>query len=384
MPTRHLQTTFFFGLLLAALGVMYLLVRPYLAALVFAGTLAVIWWPAHRRLGSLFRHPTLAAAVSMLLVLSVVLLPLAALTTSAIFEAQQLINLLSHQGLFNRYLRQLLTIPEAFVGQFSPTFSLPQVNVDEYLRQLLHFFVSRTGVLIFGITGTLLQLLVFLYALYYFFKAGEYLPQLFARLSPLPNRYDRLIIGRVHTMVTSVIQGSLLLATIQGVLTGVGFAIFGVPGPILWGMLTIPISFVPWFGTALTIVPAIFYLLISDRTAAALGLTIWGAVVVGLIDNLLNPKFIGARAKVNPLLVLVSVLGGLQVFGAMGFVVGPIVLSIFLALLELSRLKQLDTVRLYRFRVGIPVGHLREIQQLGRMIEKCWVLILLRELCSRA
>lgn len=335
MNNRQLQTVAFFAMMSITLVAIYLLFRPYLAALVFAGTLAIIWWPVHRRIAKHLGHSTLAAAVSMLLVLAVVLLPVLVLATTAVLEAQNLIDLLSQGELFNRYLGQLTSLPESFFGQLSPTFSLPVVNVDEYLRQLLHFFISRTGVLLSGIAGTLLQLLVFLYALYYFFKEGEYLPQLYLRLSPLANRYDQLVIGRVHTMVTSVIQGSVLLATIQGVLTGIGFAVFGVPGPILWGMLTVPLSFIPWFGTAVTIVPAILYLLISDRTVAALGLTIWGSVVVGLIDNLLNPEFIGARAKANPLLVLVSVLGGLQVFGAMGFIVGPIVLSIFLALLEI-------------------------------------------------
>ena len=136
-------------------------------------------------------------------------------------------------------------------------------------------------------------------------------------------------------MVTCVIQGSVLVAVLQGVLAGVGFAVFRVPGAVLWGMVTVLAAFVPWVGTALTLVPAILFLLLADRGAAALGLTLWGVVVVGLTDNLLHPEFIGARAKVNPLLVLISVLGGLQAFGITGFLVGPIILSLFLALLEI-------------------------------------------------
>ncbi|MDD5109821.1 MAG: AI-2E family transporter [Patescibacteria group bacterium] len=330
-----LQTTFFFGLLIITFALVVRLAQPYLPALVLAGTLAIIFWPIHRRIRAIISHRVLAAFVSMVLVLAGVLLPFIALTAVAVIEAQQLIEILSHGELFNHSLSQISGAIQSVLGELSPSFRFESLNVDESLRQILNFFIAHAGTVLSGIAGTLLQLIVFLYALYYFFKEGEHLPNLYLRLSPLPDLYDKKIVERVHTMVTSVIQGSVLLATIQGVLTGLGFAMFGIPAPVLWGMVTIPISFVPWFGTAITIVPAIFYLLISGHMGAAIGLTLWGGIVVGFIDNLLNPTVIGSRAKVNPLLVLISVLGGLQVFGPMGFLTGPIVLSIFLALLEI-------------------------------------------------
>jgi len=335
MRTQKLQTTFFLGLLLITFLLVFKLTRPYLSALILAGTLAIIFWPIHRRLRRYLGHPSVAALTSMLLVLSGVLLPIIALTTTAILQAQQLIGILSHGNLFNNYLHQATTTLQAYFGTLSPALQLDTFNFDESLRQILNFFISHAGIVLSGIAGTLLQFLVFLYALYYFFKEGDRLPVLFTQLSPLPNAYDQKIITRVHTMVTSVIMGSIFLAIIQGTFTGLGFAVFGVPGPILWGMVTVPISFVPWVGTSITIVPAILYLLVSNHIGAAIGLTLWGGIVVGFIDNLLNPTFIGSRAKINPLLVLISVLGGLQAFGPMGFLTGPIVLGIFLALLEI-------------------------------------------------
>lgn len=335
MRTPKFQTAFFLGLLAVTFLLVMKLTRPYFSALVLAGTLAIIFWPIHRRLRHHLGHPSIAAFTSMLLVLSGVLLPIIALTAAAVLQAQQLIGILSHGNLISSYVQQAATALQSYFGTLSPALQIDNFNLDESLRQVLRFIISHAGVVLSSIAGTLLQLLVFLYALYYFFKEGDRLPTLFIQLSPLPNAYDQKIIGRVHTMVTSVIMGSIVLATIQGAFTGIGFAVFGVPGPILWGMVTIPVSFVPWLGTSITIVPAILYLLISNHVGAAIGLTLWGGLVVGFIDNLLNPTVIGSRAKINPLLVLIAVLGGLQAFGPMGFLTGPIILGIFLALLEI-------------------------------------------------
>lgn len=337
MRKPKFQTAFFLGLLFVTSLLVFKLTRPYLSALILAGTLTIIFWPIHRRLRRYLGHPSISALTSMLLVLAGVLLPIIALTAAAILQAQQLIEILSQGNLFNDYLRQAVATVENYFGTLSPALQLDTFNFDESLRQVLRFFINHAGIVLSSIAGTLLQLLVFLYALYYFFKEGDRLPALFIQLSPLPNAYDQKIITRVHTMVTSVIMGSILLATIQGIFTGLGFAVFGVPGPILWGMVTVPISFVPWVGTSVTIIPAILYLLVSNHIGAAIGLTLWGGIVVGFIDNLLNPTFIGSRAKISPLLVLISVLGGLQAFGPMGFLTGPIVLGIFLALLEIYR-----------------------------------------------
>ena len=335
MQQRHFQNVFFFGLLAVAFALVARLFRPYLTPLLFAATLAIIFWPLHRRLRVWLGHGTIAAFVSMLIVLSGVLLPIFALTATAVLEAQQLVIRLQQGGLFDRVLQQLIDLPENFFGKISPSFDPAALNVDEYIGQALRFFISHAAGILSSVAGTFIHIVVFLYGLYYFFKEGDKLPKLFAQLSPLPNHYDAKIIARVRLMVTSVILGALLLAVIQGVLTGVGFLMFGVPGAVLWGMVTVPISFVPWLGTATVIVPAVIYLFVGGHTGTAIGLTLWGVLVVGLIDNLLNPEFIGSRVRINPLLVLVSVLGGLQVFGVVGFVAGPIILSVFLALLEI-------------------------------------------------
>jgi predicted PurR-regulated permease PerM len=107
-----------------------------------------------------------------------------------------------------------------------------------------------------------------------------------------------------------------------------------VPNPLLWGSFTVLAALVPNVGTSLSLVPAVLYLFMMDRTGAGIGMAIWGALAVGLIDNVVSPRLIGAQAKLHPVLVLFSVLGGLQLFGFLGFLIGPIIMSMFVVLIE--------------------------------------------------
>ena len=127
----------------------------------------------------------------------------------------------------------------------------------------------------------------------------------------------------------------MLVALIQGCLTGVGLWLFGFENTFIWGVLAAFGALIPSVGTTLVLVPAVLYLFFTGDTVAALGLIAWGVVAVGTIDNILGPYLMGRGNSIHPLLVLLSVLGGISVFGFIGFLLGPIVVSLFLVLLEL-------------------------------------------------
>jgi predicted PurR-regulated permease PerM len=132
-----------------------------------------------------------------------------------------------------------------------------------------------------------------------------------------------------------VIKGSLLIALIQGMVSGTGFAIFGVPNPVLLGSVAIIAALIPNVGTAVVLTPAILYLYLTDQVWQSAGLLIWGITAVGLIDNLLGPTLIGRSSKIHPLLILLAVLGGLAFFGPLGFILGPLVISLLFAVLDI-------------------------------------------------
>ncbi len=156
-------------------------------------------------------------------------------------------------------------------------------------------------------------------------------------ISPISSDHEDKLIDRIVAAVNGVVKGSFLVALAQGAIATIGFLIFGVPEPFLWGLFTVVAALVPTVGTALSLVPAIIYLLITGNTPQAIGLIIWGAAAVGLVDNFLGPKLIGTSTKLHPVLVLLSIIGGLQFFGILGFLIGPILLAIFVALTDMYR-----------------------------------------------
>jgi predicted PurR-regulated permease PerM len=137
--------------------------------------------------------------------------------------------------------------------------------------------------------------------------------------------------------VYSIFAGSIIVALVQGILTGIGFTIFGVPNPALWGSIASVAALIPGVGTALVVVPGILYLFFTGSTGYAIGLLVWGILAVSLIDNFLGPILVNRGVKIHPFLILLSVLGGLIFFGPVGFLLGPIILAFLFALLDIYR-----------------------------------------------
>ena len=166
-------------------------------------------------------------------------------------------------------------------------------------------------------------------------KDGKQFGKYLVELSPLDDKDDFFIISRLKSAVKATVKGNLTISLIQGILTGIGFFIFGVPSPVLWGGIAAITALIPGIGTALVLVPGIAYLFISGNTYSGIGLSIWGLTAVGLIDNLLGPKLVGQGMKLHPLAVFVSVIGGMAFFGPLGFIFGPLALSICIALVDI-------------------------------------------------
>jgi predicted PurR-regulated permease PerM len=151
-------------------------------------------------------------------------------------------------------------------------------------------------------------------------------------LSPLTDKDNALIVSRLKSAISATVRSTLVIGLAQGALTGVGFRIFGVPNPILWGSIATLTALVPGVGTALVITPAIIFLFFTGSIFGGIGLLVWGVVVNGFVDNFWRPKLIGDDTQLHPLVVLLAVLGGLALFGPLGFVLGPLAVNICLAL----------------------------------------------------
>lgn len=334
MKKTNAELYFLLALLLGVLALAFLIFKPFLTVLALALVFATVFYPVHTKaLAVTGGRNAIAALLSTLTVLVVVILPLTVLGIQILRESTELYTVLVAQGGASEFSR---VISETFARYDVFTGLLPVPDtLGQYVTQGLGWLLGHLGSLFASIAKALLNVFLFLLALYYLFKDGRAFKSAVIALSPLQDVHDETIVRKLSLAINSVIRGSLTIAVIQGVLTAVGFALFGVPNPTLWGSVAAIAALIPGVGTALVIVPAVLYLYVTGDAAYAGGLLAWGIVAVGLVDNLLGPKLVERGVRFHSFLILLSILGGLSFFGPLGFLLGPLVLSLLFALLDI-------------------------------------------------
>lgn len=331
---RHI----FFYLLLTGVGMLALgIFLPYLITISVAIAFAVVCQPLYRALLRITRnHERLAAACTILIVGILVLAPMTLLGLQVVQEASLLYEKLSDQDVISGdMLGNLETTIETYVQRYIPSFDL---DLETLSRQSLAWFSTHIGAIFTNTLNLFLQIFLGIIALYYLLKDGDRFVEEIISLSPLKDRHDRKIFDRLILAINSTIKGSLFIAVIQGLISGIGFAIFGVPSATLWGGIAAIGALVPGIGTASVIAPVVIYLLTTAGVGPAIGLAIWGVVAVGLVDNFLGPVLVGRGVSIHPMFILFAVIGGIQLFGPLGFILGPLVLSLLFALLDIYKL----------------------------------------------
>lgn len=326
---------FLLALLFGVLALAFFIFKPFLIVLILAIVFATVFYPVHRRaLAATGGRDALAALFSTLSVLVVVILPLTILGLQIFRESTELYTALVAQGGASEFLRSIGGALARYNLSIGPL--ALEDTLGQYVTQGLGWLLGHLGSLFASVAKALLNVFIFLLAVYYLFKDGHKLKAAVVALSPLRDVHDETIVGKLSLAINSVIRGSLAIAAIQGVLTAVGFALFGVPNPTLWGSVAAIAALIPGVGTALVILPAVLYLYFGGGTASAAGLLVWGVAAVGLVDNLLGPKLVERGVRFHSFLILLSILGGLSFFGPFGFLLGPLVLSLLFALLEIQ------------------------------------------------
>jgi predicted PurR-regulated permease PerM len=199
-----------------------------------------------------------------------------------------------------------------------------------------------SGALVSQVTGVAQNLLLFvanvivvLVSLFFFLRDGADFCHRLRRLLPMDQEHQERLFGNIVNAMTAVVHGCLVVAIIQGLLSGVAYWMLGVPFSIIWGVATAFFALLPVGGTTIVSVPASIYLFLQGDTVRALILLAWSLGVVGTVDNILKPMFIGSRLKLPILLLFFGILGGLAVFGALGLILGPVLFALLAALLDL-------------------------------------------------
>ncbi len=340
----RLSSYFFFVLLLIASIAAVVTVLPFLTPLIVAAAVSVILFPVYTKvkwvLGIKVPRSNIASFVTLILFMVVVIVPVFFIAAKIYSEIQTLYAVLIDESSRSQFIDSLNNtsayISHAMFDVF-PAYSFDSFNITEHLKTALEWIFANLDRVFGGLAMVAGYAFVFLLALFYFLRDGRIIIKNFISWSPLLDSYDVHITTTLKRAIQSVFAGTVVVSLIQGVLTGIGFAIFGISAPALWGSMAAVAAFIPGIGTSLVLIPGVIYLFVTGSIGSAIGLTIWGAIAVGLVDNILGPYLINRGINVHPFLILISVLGGIVVFGIVGFLLGPLILAFLFALLEIYK-----------------------------------------------
>ena len=317
----------------------WLMIEPFFQVIVWAAVLAIVSYPVYQRLIRWGRSPTVSAILTTLLVVLTVVVPLTLLGLALVREITEAVPRV-RTGITDLLASDLFK-PDSparqWVERYSGVESLNSEFITSRLNALGTMVAKETVGIVGDIFGTAVQGFFVLFTLYYLLRDAGRIIGATREFIPLePDQTDR-ILRQTHEVISASLHGVLSIAAIQGALGGVAFWVLGLASPLLWGVVMFFMSMIPMAGAFLVWVPAAIYLVVTGHWVKALILTLWGGLVIGTIDNVLRPRLVGQKTRLHELVVLFSVLGGLKVFGVLGIVVGPVVVAITMALIDVLR-----------------------------------------------
>ncbi len=322
---------------------LFLIFAPLALPMIWAAFLAFVLYPLNLRLRRRLKSKSVAAGALTVLAPFTILLPLSALSVE--FVAQ--ISVLLHQVQNSAAQLDIKTFSDL---QHFPWIARAntwlQVHAGISAEQVQSWLVSGTrevmqraasisGSFFLGALGSLLSFVVMLSLLFFFLRDGEVMMARGRQLIPLDEERKARLFAQLSGVTRAIVFGTSVTALLQGVLIAIAFAIVGLPTPVVFGVLAALFSLLPVGGSAFVWIPAAVWLLVERHWGSGIFLLAWGLLLGGL-DSVLRPLLISGRARISALAVFVGVLGGIPAFGAIGFIAGPVVLSLVLALMEFA------------------------------------------------
>ncbi|MBI2664400.1 AI-2E family transporter [Candidatus Woesearchaeota archaeon] len=328
-------------LILAALALA--LLKPFIPTILTAIVISYISYPLYNWLSNKLHKKTISAFVTLFVVLLIITVP-------TIFA----VNALSKE-IFAGYLvakqylatgAQTVSCQGNFMCGIMKSIGLSDPGVANFISDSL----GKATALIFGaltnyilaLPKTLANIFIAIFLTYYLLKDGKQLVSYAKRIIPLKSTRQEMLIKRLNDVTYAVVYGNVIVAVIQGILLSIGFFIFGVGSPLIWGVVTAFTSLIPFLGAFVVWLPASLFLIISGYSSGdgvtllkGVGLMLYGFIFVSSIDNILKPKIIGDRAKLHPALVLLGVISGLAALGIVGVIVGPVLIALAATVIQL-------------------------------------------------
>ena len=333
-----------FLLVLAALSVYfcYIIARPFLNPVFFAVVIAIAFYPLHTRIHNVIRNPSAAALVSTLCVLLLLVVPAVLVGMAVTGELGQMYQSLSRKGVENGgmglYVMHLLERTIAWISRYV---DLSQFDLRAALlsrvQQMTAFLLETGASVARNITAFFFNAIVTFFTLFFLLREGRSMRKRLAALLPLSKEQFEKLFNGISDAIIANVYGVLAVSLAQGSLAGLAFWSLGLPAPVLWSMVTALFSLVPVIGTAAVWLPASIILFAGGHWGKGLLLLALGAGIIAQADNIVRPYVISQRVRIHTLFIFFSLLGGVQAFGIIGLFIGPIVLSVTMAVFSLLR-----------------------------------------------
>ncbi len=315
----------------------FMIIRPFLIAIISAAVLAYLFYPIYKyllkRLPKFMPKETVAALITVLLIVLIVLIPMISITGL-------LTNEIRHGYLF---FQKVVTAPD-FSFDLPPFISQRVGDISQYKEQIANFGGQLIGWLqgvVTVIPNVVMNIFITIFSVYFFLKGGKNMYGFLQDFFPLSESRYKQIFSRFDDLSRGMILGQIVVGIIHGFLSWAAYVFLGVRNPVLWAFLTAIISIIPVLGASLVWFPIAVYLVIGGYMTGAywkgISLFTYGLLLMSAIDNILKPKIIGERSRTHPLIILFGILGGIQLIGLPGIIIGPLVLVLFDIVMEIFR-----------------------------------------------
>src|SRR5437879_6193974 len=315
------------GVLLLLIYLAFRIYEPFLSALGWAAILVIFFYPMHERLVRKF-SATKAAVISTLAVTILLIVPAILVTTLFVREAVSISRGVQHSIAGDH--AQALAKKWAWIAQHVPGLD-PNADVAKMVEQGVQkeagFLAERLGAILRNIAEFIFDLFVMIFAMFYFFRDGDQIIRGVRSILPFDAEHRDAMMRQARDLISASVTTTLIIAAIQGILGGLGFAIVKLPTPIFWGVALAFFSLVPVVGSGLVFVPASLWLGFTGHWGRAMWLLALGAEVSTIVDNVLRPFLLGGRTDLSGLVIFISVVGGVGLFGMLGLVLGPILVA---------------------------------------------------------
>ena len=341
MKINLLQRQSFFYLIAAIiLFLSFMVLKPFFSAIILAFLTAVFFKPVYDWFHRHFiKKEKVAALMTVIIVFFVVLIPIVlvgALTVNQIIQLSE--DFTGSGGIINieNFVTRFNDLASIMPGDFnSLTVAEAKTHINNGAEAVGNYFLEKLPDIGSGAFNTFTWVIMYIILLYSFFPLYKKLFKFFEKLSPLDDRIDTVYFTRVIAMSKSMIKGTFAISVVQGVVSGIFLAIAGVPYVLFLTLIMILLGVIPMVGFGFVMVPIIIILLLTGSVWQGIMLLVVSVVIIGNIDNFLRPKLVSKKAELHPALIILGVIGGLQVFGVLGFIYGPVIMILLVTTIEM-------------------------------------------------